>query len=147
MCTRFVLKNYLTAIYTYIPAENSSTGCTSIHLWVCKMLWYCSVLFYFESVQSIVNQTKNNNIFTGLNIFFKAVNFRFWQVSQSFDYSSDQPALFLNKYHIERQMSIWLNVQNQLSQFFLFCMRIKPTNPHLPIWCFFPFWVNLVGFC
>ena len=35
------------------------------------MLWYCSILFYFESVRSIVDK-KNNNIFTGLNVFFKA---------------------------------------------------------------------------
>ena len=27
------------------------------------MLWYCSILFYFESVCSVVNQTKNNSTF------------------------------------------------------------------------------------
>ena len=31
---------------------------------------------HFESVRSIVN--KNNNIFTVVNLFFKALNFRFW---------------------------------------------------------------------
>ena len=79
-----MLKNYLTAIYPYIRIENSSTGCTSIHRGFCKMLWYCSILFYFESVRSIVNK-KNNNNFTGLNVFFKALYFRFWQVSQNLD--------------------------------------------------------------
>ena len=82
---RFVLKNHLTAIYSYIRTENSSTGCTNILRGFCKMLWYCSILFYFESVRSVVNQWKNNYIFTGLNVFFNALNFRFWQVSQSFD--------------------------------------------------------------
>ena len=61
-----------------IHAENRSTGCTSIHRGVCKLLRYCSILFYFESVQSIMNQLrKNNNIFPGLNVFFKALNCRF----------------------------------------------------------------------
>ena len=81
------MKNHLTANYPYIRAENSSTGWTSIHRGFCKMLWYCSILFYFESGLSIVNQWKNNNIFTGLNVFFKAVNVRFWRVSQSFDFN------------------------------------------------------------
>ena len=80
--TRFVLKNHLTATYPYIRAVNSSTGCTSIHHGFCKMLWYCSILFYIESVRSVVNQRNNNNIFTGLNVFFKALNFRVRQVSQ-----------------------------------------------------------------
>ena len=74
VCTRFVLKNHLTAIYSYILAENSSTGFTSIHRGLCKMLWYCSILFYFESVLSIVNLRKENNRFTVLNLFFKALN-------------------------------------------------------------------------
>ena len=34
--------------------------------------------FIFESVLSIVNQRKNSIIFTGLNVFFKALNFCFW---------------------------------------------------------------------
>ena len=74
----------MTAIYPYIRAENSSTGCTSIciHHGFCKMLWHCSPDNY-ES-----NNKKNNNIFTGLNFFFKALNFRFWQVSQIFDLES-----------------------------------------------------------
>ena len=38
VCTRFVLKNHPTAIYPYFRAENSSTGCTSIHRGVCKIL-------------------------------------------------------------------------------------------------------------
>ena len=38
LCTRFILKNHLTAIYPYICAENSSTGFTSIHRGFCKML-------------------------------------------------------------------------------------------------------------
>ena len=38
------------------------------------MLWYWGILFYFESVWIIVNQRKNNNIFTGLNVLFKALN-------------------------------------------------------------------------
>ena len=42
----------------------------------------CFDIVHFESVQSIVN----NNIFTVLNVFFKALNSRFCQVSQSFDY-------------------------------------------------------------
>ena len=50
------------------------------------MLQYCSILFYFESVWSVVNQRKSSSIYTGLNVFFKALNFRFWQVSQSFDF-------------------------------------------------------------
>ena len=37
VCTRFVMKNHLTATYSYIRDENSSTGCTSIHDF-CKML-------------------------------------------------------------------------------------------------------------
>ena len=57
--------------------ENSSTGCMSIHREICKILSYCSILFYFETVRSIVNQRKNNNIFTGLNFSLKALNFRF----------------------------------------------------------------------
>ena len=43
------------------------------------MLWYCSILFYFESVRSIVNQRKKWQYF----YWFKCM--RFWQVSQSFD--------------------------------------------------------------
>ena len=62
------------------------TGCTSIHRGFCKILWYCSILFYFESVRSIVIFLKKKTIFfTGLNVFFRALNFRFWQVSQGFD--------------------------------------------------------------
>ena len=34
-----------------------------------------------------MNQRKYNNIFTDLIFFFKLLNFRFWQVSQSFDYT------------------------------------------------------------
>ena len=46
VCTRFVLKNHLTATYQYIRAVNSSsTGCTNIHRGLCKILWYCSILF------------------------------------------------------------------------------------------------------
>ena len=37
----------------YIRAENSSTGCG-----FCKMLWYCSILFYFELDRLILNQRK-----------------------------------------------------------------------------------------
>ena len=56
-----------------------------IHHGFCKMIWYCSILFYFESFRSIMNQRKHNNFFTGLNVFLRALNFRFWQVSQTFD--------------------------------------------------------------
>ena len=45
-------------------------------------------VFCFILNQSIVNQRKitiENNNFTGLYVFFKALNFRFWQVSQNFD--------------------------------------------------------------
>ena len=77
----FVLKNHLTATYPHIRVENSPTSCTSIHRGFCKMLWYCGILFYFESVRPIENQRKNNNIYTGLNVFFKVLNIRFWQVS------------------------------------------------------------------
>ena len=59
----FVLKNHLTAAYPYIRAENSSTVCMSIHRGFCKMLWYCRILFYFESVRSILNQRKNSIIY------------------------------------------------------------------------------------
>ena len=30
----------------------------------CKMFLYCSIIFYFESVRSIVNQKHHNSIFT-----------------------------------------------------------------------------------
>ena len=39
VCTRFVLKNHLTATYPCISAENSSTGCTSIFHRFSKLLW------------------------------------------------------------------------------------------------------------
>ena len=81
-------KYHLTAIYLYIRAENSSTCCTSVLRGFCKMLQVILQYFvHFESVRSIVDQRKNNNIFTGINVFFKALNFRFWQVSQSFKLS------------------------------------------------------------
>ena len=39
VCTRFVLKkNHLAVSYPYIRAENSSSGCISIHRGFCKML-------------------------------------------------------------------------------------------------------------
>ena len=41
---------------------------------------------HFESVRSVMN----SNIFTGLNVFFKALNFCFWQVPQSFDFTLHQ---------------------------------------------------------
>ena len=50
VCTRFVLKNHPTATYQCINAENSSTGCMSILCRFHKLLWYCSILFYFESL-------------------------------------------------------------------------------------------------
>ena len=84
------IENHMTATYPYIRAENSSTGCTSKHGGFFEMLLYCSVLNCFilnvRSVRSVVNQRKNSNIFIGLNVFFKALNICFWQVSQSFDF-------------------------------------------------------------
>ena len=62
----------------YIHAENSSTGCTSI-----TVVFF--ILFYFQSVRSIVNQEKIE-YFTVLNVFFKSFKFCFWHISQSFDY-------------------------------------------------------------
>ena len=38
VCTRFEMKNHLTATYSYTHAENSSTSCTSILCGFCKML-------------------------------------------------------------------------------------------------------------
>ena len=63
--------NHLTATYPYIRAENSSTGCTSKHVRGFCKLFDISV-FCFTCI---------------LNQSFKALNFRFRQVSKSFDYT------------------------------------------------------------
>ena len=82
VCTRFVLKNHLTAAYLYIWAENSSIG-VQIYSGFCKMLWYCSTLFILNQFSQLwIKEKKKNNIFTGLNVFFNALNFRFWHVSE-----------------------------------------------------------------
>ena len=96
VCARFVLKNYLTAVYPYIRDENSTTGCTSFIKCFAIAVFY----FIFESVGSIVNKIKSNNIFTGLNVFFKAFNFRFWKVFQSFDYFTAGMWYFVTKHKI-----------------------------------------------
>ena len=54
-----------------------------------------SVFFYFESGGSIVCQRKSNNI---LVVFYKALNFRFCQVSQSFDFIYYRHGFFMSKY-------------------------------------------------
>ena len=74
----FVLKNHLTASYLYIRAENSSTGCMNILHGFCKMLWYCSILFILNhSGQMWIKQQKVKILFTVINVFCKALNFRF----------------------------------------------------------------------
>ena len=77
-------------MYGYVAArwffQDKPTSFTSIHHGFCKILWYCSILFYFESVRSVVNLRKNNNIFYWFKCILQDLTFRFWQVSQSFDW-------------------------------------------------------------
>ena len=73
--TRFVLKSHLTATYPYIRAENSAIGA------FVKCLDIAEFCFILKLSGQLWIKEKNNNIFNGLNVFFKALNFRFWQVS------------------------------------------------------------------
>ena len=72
------------------------------------------ILFHFESVRSIVNQRKDNNIFTGLNVFFKALNSLLWQVSQSFDFYPHHVIvsclLFLLVFCLLMKLRLWRSV-------------------------------------
>ena len=56
------------------------------------MLWCC-----------ILNQSGQlwiiSNIFTCLNVFFKALNFRFWPVSQSFDFTNVYILMYERGFH------------------------------------------------
>ena len=84
----FVMKNHLTATYPYICTENSSTSCMCILHGFCKMLWYyCSIFCSFWI--SLVNCELKKRItifFYCFKCIFKVLNFRFWQVSLSFDF-------------------------------------------------------------
>ena len=81
------MKNHLTAIYPYIRAENtcSSTDCRSIHRVFCKIFDIAVFCFIWISPVNCESKKKIYNSFAGLNVFFKTLNFRSWQVSQSFD--------------------------------------------------------------
>ena len=60
----------------WLPLEKVSVKAC----WFCKMLQYCNILFSIlnQSGQLLINE-KDSNIFTGLNVFFKALNFCFCQ--------------------------------------------------------------------
>ena len=81
------MKNRLTATYPYIRDENIVPLVVRVYT-VCFVKWVDIALFCFilnQSGQMWIKENNNNN-FSGLNVFFKALNFRFWQVSQSFDF-------------------------------------------------------------
>ena len=65
------MKNHLTATNPYIHAEIVALGVRVYTVGFVKCFDIEVFLFYFESVRSTVNQRKNNNIFTGLNVLFK----------------------------------------------------------------------------
>ena len=62
-------------------SENISTCCV-VFVKCFGIALFCFILN--QSGQLRIKE-KSDNIFTGLNVFFKALNFRFWQISQSFD--------------------------------------------------------------
>ena len=91
--TGFVMKNHLTTTYPYVRTENSYTGCTSVFRRFCNMLWYWSILFILNQSGQLWIKDKITVFFTVLNVFLKALNFYFWQVSQSFDFYFVQQTL------------------------------------------------------
>ena len=77
VCTRFCYKKSP----DHHISKHSSTGSTGF----VKCFHIVVYFVHFESVWSNVHQRKNNNIFTGFNVFSKVLNVRFGQVSQIFD--------------------------------------------------------------
>ena len=74
------------ATYVYIRTENSSTGCVGF-VKCFDIEVFCS--FWIIPVSCESKKKKQTPIlFTVLNVFIKALNFHFWQVSQSFECKS-----------------------------------------------------------
>ena len=72
--TRFILKNHLTATYLYIRAKIVPLFVRVYSAGFVKCLDNAIFCSFSEAVRSIMSQ---RIFFTGLNVFFKALNFRF----------------------------------------------------------------------
>ena len=145
------MKNHLTTTYRH----------TSMLKIVPLVVWVYSVdfvkCFDIVVVCFILNQSgqlwikeKNNNIFTGLNVFFKALNIRFWQVSKNFNYTICDWLVTPHDFWIscDRQNTIKL-----MSKSNLFCPRTKVcfawglnqrSSDYKIDW---PYWVSLGSVC